>query len=66
MDLRETRTDMRGSYRFDGVAPGMYRVLATFEYVNPGQAAMNAANPSTLRAEPQSTMNVDLDLYVIR
>ena len=45
MDLRETRTDMRGSYRFDGVAPGTYRLVATFEYVNPVQAVMNAANP---------------------
>jgi hypothetical protein len=65
-ELRETRADMRGLYRFDGVAPGTYRVLATFEYVNPDQAAMSTANPSTLRAEPQSTLNVDLDLYVIR
>ena len=36
---------MQGSYRFDAVAPGTYRVLATFEYVNPDPAAMNSANP---------------------
>jgi hypothetical protein len=28
IDLRETRSDMNGNYRFDGVAPGDYRILS--------------------------------------
>jgi hypothetical protein len=65
MDLRQTRSDMRGMYQFDGLAPGAYRVLATFEYVDPEPMEMSAASPSTLRVEPQSTLQANLDLYVI-
>src|SRR5262249_17493861 len=32
LDIRSVRTDMHGQYRFEGVTPGSYRVLATFEY----------------------------------
>jgi hypothetical protein len=66
IDLRETRTDLRGTYQFDGLAPGTYRVLATFEYLNPEPAVMENANPRSFRSEPQSALQVDLDLYVIR
>jgi hypothetical protein len=66
MELRETRTDLRGTYRFEGVAPGAYRVLATFEYVNPDNAVMSSVNPRSFKSEPQSTAHIDLDLYVIR
>ena len=66
MELRETRTDVRGSYRFDGVAPGAYRVLATFEYLNPEPAIMDGANARSFRSEPKTTSQMDLDLYVIR
>ncbi|HXB68210.1 MAG TPA: carboxypeptidase-like regulatory domain-containing protein, partial [Candidatus Acidoferrales bacterium] len=34
-DLRVTRTDLHGLYRFEGLAPGNYRILATFEYLMP-------------------------------
>jgi hypothetical protein len=65
-DLLTTRTDLRGSYRFDGLAPGTYRVLATFEYQMPDVAAMDAAGARLLKAESSGDLQVDLDLYVLR
>ena len=51
VELRTTRTDARGGYRFQDLAPGAYRVLATFEYRNPDSAAMDAANAPSLRID---------------
>lgn len=65
-DLRATRTDMRGAYRFDGLAPGTYRVLATFEYQMPDSAAMDLAGARSLQADAQGDLQTDLDLFVIR
>lgn len=65
-DLRTTRTDMRGVYRFEGLAPGTYRVLATFEYQMPDSAAMDLGGARPLKAEANSNLQMDLDLYVVR
>ena len=66
IDLRATRTDMRGAYRFDGLAPGTYRLLATFEYQMPDSAAMDLAGARSLQVDAQSDLQMDLDLFVIR
>lgn len=66
LELRETRTDLQGSYRFDSVPPGTYRIVSTFEYVNPEAAVMSGMNPKSIRVEAQGTSPTDLDLYVIR
>jgi hypothetical protein len=65
MDLQTTRTDLRGVYRFDGLAPGMYRVLATFEYDAPDAIAMEQAGARQIQVEARSDMQVDLDLYTL-
>lgn len=65
-DLRVTRTDMHGLYRFEGLAPGSYRVLATFEYLMPDAAAMEAAAAKTVGVQEHGDLAFDLDLYVIR
>jgi len=62
---RVTRSDTRGGYRFPNLAPGTYRVLATFEYGNPDSAAMDAANAPSLSIEAHSDQQRDLDLYLI-
>ena len=51
------------SYRFDGLAPGIYRVLATFEYQAPDAAAMEQAGAGQIRVETRSDLQLDLDLY---
>jgi hypothetical protein len=66
MDCRSTLTDMHGRYSFKDVAPGTYRVLATFEYRNPDSASMDFAGAVSFRIESQSDPQRDLDLYGIR
>jgi hypothetical protein len=61
-----TRTDMHGQYRITGLAPGNYRVLATFEYLKADTALMTAANAHAFRIEERNDTPQDLDLYGIR
>ncbi len=65
MDLQTTRTDLRGAYRFDGLAPGIYRVLATFEYQAPDVATMEQAGARQIEAVAKSDLLLDLDLYTL-
>ena len=63
MDLRVVLSDMRGGYRFDSLAPGTYRVLATFEYQNPDSAVMDLALATSVRIEAHGNAQADLALY---
>jgi hypothetical protein len=65
-DVRSTRTDMRGVYRFDGLPPGAYRVIATFEYQQPDAGVISAAGAPVIQVETNASVKADLDLYVIR
>ncbi|MBV8730366.1 MAG: carboxypeptidase regulatory-like domain-containing protein [Acidobacteriia bacterium] len=65
MDLQTTRTDLRGAYRFDGLAPGIYRVLATFEYQAPDTAVMDQAGAQQIQVQGRSDLQLDLDLYML-
>jgi len=65
-DLRVVRTDMRGQYRFEGLAPGSYRILSTFEYLSPGVEAMDLAGAMPLTMEARTEVSRDLELYVIQ
>jgi len=65
VDLQTTRTDLRGAYRFDGLAPGIYRVLATFEYEAPDAVAMEQAGARQIQVEARSGLQLDLDLYTL-
>lgn len=66
IDLKSTRSDVRGGYRFDGLAPGNYRVLATFEYQAPDAVTMDAAQATAIRIEPRGDAQSDLTLYELR
>jgi hypothetical protein len=65
-DLRVVRTDVRGAYRFQSLAPGTYRVLSTFEYQMPESASMDLAGAQSVRVEARNDLQMDLDLYGIR
>jgi hypothetical protein len=65
-DLRTARADVRGQYQFRGLAPGDYRVMATFEYQMPDEAEMDRAEPRVVKAEAGSDLTQNLDLFVIR
>ena len=62
-DLRTTRTGLRGQYRFTGLAPGLYRILATFEYEKPDSDAMEAAGARALTLDEATNIAQDLDLF---
>jgi hypothetical protein len=66
LDLRTVRTDIHGLYRFQGLAPGIYRVLSTFEYQMPDSASMELAGAQSVRVEARGALQLDLDLYGIR
>jgi hypothetical protein len=63
IDLRETRADLRGNYRFDGVAPGSYRVVSTFEYLFPDSKAMDLAGARPVEIPAHTDVQTDLELY---
>jgi hypothetical protein len=62
-ELRTTRTDIRGQYHFKGLAPGLYRILSTFEYEKPDSDTMEAAGARALTLPETTDTAQDLDLY---
>jgi hypothetical protein len=63
MDLRETRSDMAGNYRFDGLAPGDYRVISTYDYAAPSEQVFEFAPVTAIRVEKSTDPKVDLALW---
>jgi hypothetical protein len=66
VDLRSTRTDMRGKYNFAGLAPGTYRLVATFEYQAPTTGDIDAMRARAFKVEEGRDQQQDLDVWVIR
>ena len=62
-ELHTIRTDLRGQYRFNGLAPGLYRILSTFEYEKPDSDSMEAAGARALTLSEATDTAQDLDLY---
>lgn len=61
--LRETRADMRGDYSFASLAPGDYRIVATYEYASPDSEAFDATGAQPLHIDGNTSPTVDLELY---
>lgn len=64
-DMRTTRTNAQGQYQFAGLAPGVYRLLGTFDYQMP-DAALEAARARTVTVEEGREAVLDLEEFVIR
>ncbi len=64
--VRMTRTDAHGLYQFNGLAPGKYRLLGTFEYQSPDTGEMETARAVLVKIEESKDLAQDLDLYVAR
>ncbi|HEX4138094.1 MAG TPA: carboxypeptidase-like regulatory domain-containing protein [Bryobacteraceae bacterium] len=62
IDPRETRSDARGNYRFDNLAPGDYRILSTFDYAAPNPQIFDASRANEIRLEKATDPAVDLEL----
>jgi hypothetical protein len=65
-DLRTAISDMHGQYRFEGLAPGTYRILGTFEYLSPDVETMETSGAQLLTVDAHTDQTHDLDLYLIR
>jgi protocatechuate 3,4-dioxygenase beta subunit len=64
-ELRTAASDVRGQYRFDDLAPGNYRILATFEYLAPDANMMSAAGAQIVTLDAHAELALDLDLYIV-
>jgi hypothetical protein len=66
VDLHTVRTDVRGKYSFTGLAPGTYRVVATFEYQLPQASDIDTMRPKVITVEEGREQQLNLDLWSIR
>jgi hypothetical protein len=64
-DVRGTRTNAKGQYSFGGLAPGVYRLLGTFDYVLPDISEMESAHARTVKVEEGANVTFDLEEFVI-
>jgi hypothetical protein len=65
-DPRSVRTDMQGRYELIGLAPGTYRLVSTFEYLNPEAGDVDEMRPRMVVVEEGRDQQQDIDLFVIR
>jgi hypothetical protein len=65
-DPRVTHTDIHGQYHFNGLAPGAYRVLSSFDFQMPEPLEMTNADAPTLHVQEGKDLQADLELYVVK
>ena len=65
-EVRTTRSDRNGQYRFSGLAPGKYQVLSSFEPRESEQSLMTLAPARILSLKEGSETRQDLELHVSR
>jgi hypothetical protein len=58
--------DSKGQYSVSGLAPGVYRLLASFDYQMPNGAQMDEGNAKTVKVEEGGRAVLDLEEFVIR
>ena len=65
-EFRWTRSDASGRFSFLGLPPGIYRLLGTFEFLNPRAGDFDRAQAQAIQLSTGQAASQDLDLYVIR
>jgi len=63
--IRSTRANAQGQYRFGGLAPGVYRLLGTFDYQTPDAAELEAAGARSVKVEERANAVLDLEELAI-
>ena len=56
----QTLSDVNGQYRFDGLPPGDYRVLATFDLSEADEESMDVARAPVVHVDASQSTNADL------
>ena len=56
----QTLSDVNGQYRFDGLPPGDYRVLATFDLSDADEESMDIARAPVVHVDASQSTNSDL------
>ncbi len=64
-EVRTARTDARGDYRFEGLVPGHYRLVSTFDFDEPDEDTMEAARPATITVKEGERSTLDLKLHEV-
>ena len=57
-------SDTDGQFRFQGLPPGDYRTLATFDLSEVDEEVLDAAKAPILRAEPSQSTKIDLPVWL--
>ncbi len=63
--IRTVSTDEKGKYSISGLAPGVYRLLASFDYQMAEPAQMEAAEAPKIKVEEGARATMDLQEFVI-
>jgi protocatechuate 3,4-dioxygenase beta subunit len=62
--VKQTLSDINGGYRFDGLPPGDFRLLATFDATFIDEELIEAAQAMAIRTEPSKTLVIELPLWI--
>jgi protocatechuate 3,4-dioxygenase beta subunit len=62
--VKQTLSDVNGGYRFDGLPPGDYRLLATFDATFIDEELIEAAQAMAIRTELGKTLMIELPLWI--
>jgi hypothetical protein len=63
--MLEVTTDEKGRYSIGGLAPGVYRLLASFDYLSVDPAQMEAAEAPKITVEEGAHSTLDLAEFAI-
>jgi protocatechuate 3,4-dioxygenase beta subunit len=63
--VRISSTDGKGQYSLGGLAPGVYRVMASFDYQVPEPSQMEEAHAATVRVNEGAHAVLDLEEFVV-
>lgn len=63
-EIRQTLTNAQGGFRFSGLAPGVYRIISSFDFIAPNEELMQALSPKVVKAGEGEDVAAGLSLYV--
>jgi protocatechuate 3,4-dioxygenase beta subunit len=62
--VRTTRTDQNGNYRFTALPPGRYRVVSSYDADPTNRASIEAAHPQTVSLRELADESQDLEIVI--